>query len=217
MKSFEVIKKRRMELGLSQAKLGEKVGYTQQAIQLIENGKRKLDEDNIITFAKALGISPADILSEFSQPSPVRTIFKVGYVQAGKFNEACQLPENEWETIPYPINDNYKKANIFALGVKGDSMNLVFPPERTTLICCPLADWLEANQDADIEGRYIIAYRRTPDGLCEATVKKYTKIDASTIILVAESTNPEIKPIVLHPDSNEYEIAAVVIGDMRIY
>lgn len=217
MKSFEVIKKRRMELGLSQAKLGEKVGYTQQAIQLIENGKRKLDEDNIITFAKALGISPADILSEFSQPSPVRTIFKVGYVQAGKFNEACQLPENEWEAIPYPINDNYKKANIFALGVKGDSMNLVFPPERTTLICCPLADWLEANQDADIEGRYIIAYRRTPDGLCEATVKKYTKIDASTIILVAESTNPEIKPIVLHPDSNEYEIAAVVIGDMRIY
>lgn len=217
MKSFEVIKKRRMELGLSQAKLGEKVGYTQQAIQLIENGKRKLDEDNIITFAKALGISPADILSEFSQPSPVRTIFKVGYVQAGKFNEACQLPENEWEAIPYPINDNYKKANIFALGVKGDSMNLIFPPERTTLICCPLADWLEANQDADIEGRYIIAYRRTPDGLCEATVKKYTKIDASTIILVAESTNPEIKPIVLHPDSNEYEIAAVVIGDMRIY
>lgn len=96
-------------------------------------------------------------------------------------------------------------------------MNLVFPPDKTTLICCPLADWLEVNNSTDIEGKYIIAYRRTPDGLCEATVKKYTKIDDSTIILVAESTNPEIKPIVLHPDSNEYEIAAVVIGDMRVY
>ncbi len=217
MKPFEVIKKRRIEIGLSQAKLGEKVGYTQQAIQLIENGKRKLDEDNIINFSKALGISPADILSEFSKPSPVKTIYKVGFVQAGKFNEACQLPESEWEEIPYPINENYKKAHIFALGVRGDSMNLVFPPEKTTLICCPLSDWLETNPKADMEGKYIIVYRRSPDGLCEATVKKYTKIDDSTIILVAESTNPEIKPIVLHPDNNEYQISAVVIGDMRVY
>ena len=48
-------------------------------------------------------------------------------------------------------------------------------------------------------------------------MKKYTRIDDDTIILVAESSNPEIKPIVLHPDKNDYEIAAVVIGDMRMY
>lgn len=115
-------------------------------------------------------------LSDIDIRLPIKTIPKVGYVQAGKFNEACQLPENEWETIPYPINDNYKKANIFALGVRGDSMNLVFPPDKTTLICCPLADWLEVNNSTDIEGKYIIAYRRTPDGLCEATVKNTPKL-----------------------------------------
>lgn len=114
-------------------------------------------------------------------------------------------------------NENYKNARIFALGVRGDSMNLTFPPEKTTLICCPLEDWIEINPETSLEGKYIIAYRRAPDGTCEATVKKYTRIDETTVILVAESSNPDIKPIILHPDSNEYEIAAVVIGDLRIY
>lgn len=197
--------------------LGRADSYIQQYITrgypqvLKEKDRKKLSE---ILEVPEQELTNIDITPKFS---PTTIIYKVGYVQAGKFNEACQLPESEWETIPYPINDNYKKANVFALGVRGDSMNLVFPPEKTTLICCPLADWLEANPETDIEGKYIIAYRRTPDGLCEATVKKYTKIDDSTIILVAESTNPEIKPIVLHPDSNEYEIYAVVIGDMRFY
>lgn len=38
MKPYEIIKKRRIELGLSQSSLGKKLGYTQQAIQLIESG-----------------------------------------------------------------------------------------------------------------------------------------------------------------------------------
>lgn len=212
------MKKILKNLGVDQYYAADKLGISQPRLNQWLNDKREPDAESIQRFCKIFNTTPNVLFGKDELGRiGVKTIYKVGYVQAGKFNEACQLPENEWETIPYPINDNYKKANIFALGVKGDSMNLVFPPERTTLICCPLEDWLEANQNTEIEGKYIIAYRRTPDGLCEATVKKYTKIDDSTVILVAESTNPEIKPIVLHPDSNEYEIAAVVIGDMRIY
>ncbi len=194
--------------------LGRADSYIQQYIT--RGYPQVLKEKDRHKLAQILNVEEQE-LSDINIKIPIKTIHKVGFVQAGKFNEACQLPEDEWEEIPYPINSNYKKANIFALGVRGDSMNLVFPPERTTLICCPLTDWLETNQSVDIEGKYIIAYRHTSDGLCEATVKKYTKIDDSTIVLVAESTNPEIKPIVLRPDSNEYEIAAVVIGDMRVY
>ncbi len=206
------------ENGLNYRTVSKQLGRADSYIQqyITRGYPQVLKEKDRHKLAQILNVDEQE-LSDIDIRLPIKTIPKVGYVQAGKFNEACQLPENEWETIPYPINDNYKKANIFALGVRGDSMNLVFPPDKTTLICCPLADWLEVNNSTDIEGKYIIAYRRTPDGLCEATVKKYTKIDDSTIILVAESTNPEIKPIVLHPDSNEYEIAAVVIGDMRIY
>lgn len=212
----EIIKQKREELGLSQSALGKIIGISQQHVDRYEKGY-PIPLDKVLLLAEKLGINKWELLPEDFHPQETGKIFRIGFVQAGKFNEACQLPENEWEAIPYPVNENYKKANIFALGVRGDSMNLVFPPERTTLICCPLTDWLKANPETDIEGRYIIAYRHMPDGLCEATVKKYTKIDDSTIILVAQSTNPEIKPIVLHPDSNEYEIAAIVIGDMRIY
>lgn len=212
------IKEVRERLGIPQYELADKVNLTAVQIGRLEKGTRRLSTDWLNRIANALGVSPVELLpQEMSAPVSVKTIYKVGNVQAGKFNEACQLPQDEWEEIPYPINSKYSNSKIFALGVKGDSMNLVFPPEKTTLICCPLEDWIELNEGEDIEGKYIIAYRHSPDGLCEATVKKYTKIDTSTVILVAESTNPEIKPIVLHPDSNEYVIAAVVIGDMRIY
>lgn len=212
------MKKILKELGIDQYYAAAKLGVSQPRLNQWLNDRREPDVDAIQNFCKNFHTTP-NILYEKEEFNKIdiKTIYKVGYVQAGKFNEACQLPESEWEEIPYPVNENYKKAHIFALGVRGDSMNLTFPPEKTTLICCPLEDWMGANPEADIEGKYIIAYRHSPDGLCEATVKKYTKIDDSTIILVAESNNPEIKPIVLHPDSNEYEIAAVVIGDMRIY
>ena len=212
------MKKILKELGVDQYYAATKLGVSQPRLNQWLNDRRKPDVEAIQSFCKIFHTTP-NVLYEKEDFNKVeiKIIYKVGFVQAGKFNEACQLPESDWEEIPYPVNENYKKAKIFALGVRGDSMNLVFPPDKTTLICCPLKEWLDINTEADIEGKYIIAYRRSPDGLCEATVKKYTKIDDSTIILVAETTNPAIKPIVLHPDTNEYEIAAVVIGDMRVY
>ena len=212
------MKKILKELGADQYYAAAKLGISQPRLNQWLNGRREPDAEAIQNFCKIFHTTP-NVLYEKEEFNKVdiKIIYKIGFVQAGKFNEACQLPESDWEEIPYPVNENYKKAKIFALGVRGDSMNLVFPPDKTTLICCPLEDWMRANPEADIEGKYIIAYRHSPDGLCEATVKKYTKIDDSTIILVAETTNPAIKPIVLHPDANEYEIAAVVIGDMRIY
>ncbi len=221
---YEYIKDRLKEIGKMQKELAEFLNIAPSHLSAIFKGLRKIQSSEIPLMAQFLNVNLEDFVkyvagqnSELKPRTLVTTIYKVGYVQAGKFNEACQLPESEWETIPYPVNDNYKSCRIFALGVRGDSMNLIFPPEKTTLICCPIEDWVDVNPDEKLEGKYIIAYRRTPDGLCEATVKKYTRIDDDTIILVAESSNPEIKPIVLHPDKNDYEIAAIVIGDMRMY
>ena len=44
-KAYEIIKKLRQKKGLSQKDLADKVGLTQQAIALLENGKRKLEFD----------------------------------------------------------------------------------------------------------------------------------------------------------------------------
>lgn len=207
----EIIAKRRKELKLSQEEIAKRIGISQQHFQRFEKGY-PIPLSKIQKVAEVLGINAEDLLPATFK-SPVTYINKVGFVQAGKFNDAVQLPESEWEKIPYLVDSRYK--NAFALGVRGDSMNLVFPPDQTTLICVPLEDWINVHPDVNIEGKYIIAYRTAPDGKIEATVKKYTRIDFNTIILVAESSNPEIKPIILTPDNNEYTIHAVVISYIR--
>ena len=220
---YDFIKKRLKDMGKTQKQLAEAIHIQTPHLSAVFKGIRRIQANEIVPIARFLNIDAGEFAKYISgenkanelNPYPINTIYKIGFVQAGKFNEASQLPEAEWEAIPYPVNDNYKKCHLFALGVLGDSMDLIFPPEKTTLICCPYAEWIEANPETDIEGKYIIAYRKNADGLCEATVKKYTKIDENTIILVAESSNPEIKPIILHPDSNEYDIAAVVISYIR--
>ena len=62
MKTYEMIKNRRKELKLSQAELGERVGYTQQAIQKIENGERGVDKSKLNIFSEVLGISIQKLL-----------------------------------------------------------------------------------------------------------------------------------------------------------
>lgn len=223
---YDFIKTRLKDLGKTQKELAEFLRVAPPHLSAIFKGIRRIQPEEIAPMARFLQFDTVKFIEyistqqgahELINTAPIKSIYKIGYVQAGKFNEACQLPESEWETVPFAANDDYKTAHLFALGVRGDSMNLTFPAERTTLICCPLSDWLTINPETSLEGKYIIAYCRRPDGTCEATVKKYTKIDDQTIILVAESSNPEIKPIILRPDNNQYEIAAVVIGDMRVY
>lgn len=101
-----------------------------------------------------------------------------------------------------------KGKHIFALGVRGNSMNRIFPEEKTTLICCDVADYPYNIENGD----YIIAQRISPDGKYEATVKRYTRIDDNTVILTPESTDTSFQPIVITAnDNNGYEIKAVVI------
>ena len=65
--SFEDIYKKlrqiRIEKGLSQKTLGEKCGLTQQAINRIEQGQRKIDLDLLLRMSEALKVSVSAILS----------------------------------------------------------------------------------------------------------------------------------------------------------
>lgn len=68
-KAYEIIKQLRQKKGLSQKELADKVGLTQQAIALLENGKRKLEFDLFIEILDKLGTT-GDELSEI-----INTIF----------------------------------------------------------------------------------------------------------------------------------------------
>lgn len=55
--SYSIVKEYRVKKGLSQNDLAKKVGLSQQAIALIENGKRKLEADLFIKILQALNLS----------------------------------------------------------------------------------------------------------------------------------------------------------------
>ncbi len=199
------IKELREERNLSQYDLAERAETTAQQIGRLEKGTRKLTVEWLTRLSKALVVDPEDILVRRTN---ITTINKIGFVEAGNWQEATQLPVDEWEPICYEANSNMKGKHIFALGVRGNSMNRIFPEEKTTLICCDVADYPYNIENGD----YIIAQRISPDGKYEATVKRYTRIDDNTVILTPESTDTSFQPIVITAnDNNGYEIKAVVI------
>ncbi|CDB40730.1 putative prophage repressor [Azospirillum sp. CAG:260] len=216
MRAGDIIKKKRIELGLTQAELGAMVGFSQQSITKFEKGERTIDENKIYRFAKVLKIDPAEFVNgSNANGSSITTINKIGFVEAGNWQEAFQLPQDEWEPVCYEMNDNIKGLHIFALGVRGNSMNRIFPAEKTTLICMDINDFYNLNADGVQNGDYVIAQRISSDGKYEATVKRFTRVDENTVILSPESTDESYKPIVITAananDNAGYEIKAVVI------
>lgn len=59
------VKRIRIEKGLSQDELAQRVGYTSRStISCIESGKRDCSQRQIVALADALGISPGDLLEK---------------------------------------------------------------------------------------------------------------------------------------------------------
>lgn len=59
MNNLKELRKRR---SITQKMLAKQLKITQQALSLIENNKRKLTEDNIITICHTLKITPNDLI-----------------------------------------------------------------------------------------------------------------------------------------------------------
>lgn len=206
------MKKILANLKIDQYYAAEKLGVSQPRLNQWLNGRREPDAENIQNFCKIFGITPNALFEdEQSTVLAVKQIFRIGFVEAGAWTEAIQLPRDEWLPINYPINDNLRKRNVFALGVRGNSMNKIFPPERTTLICLDIADYCDMVPDGIQNGDFIVAQRVSNDGKYEATVKKYNRLDDNTVVLEAMSTDPRYTNIIVGSESCEYQIIAVVI------
>jgi SOS-response transcriptional repressor LexA len=206
------MKKILANLKIDQYYAAEKLGVSQPRLNQWLNGRREPDAENIQNFCKIFGTTPNALFEdEQSTITAVKQIFRIGFVEAGAWTEASQLPRDEWLPVNYPINDNLRKRNIFALGVRGNSMNKIFPPERTTLICLDIADYCDMVPDGIQNGDFIVAQRVSNDGKYEATVKKYNRLDDNTVVLEAMSTDPRYTNIIVGSESCEYQIIAVVI------
>ncbi len=65
----EILKLHRRAAGLSQSELGQAVGITFQQIQKYESGRNRLSVSRLFQLAKALGITPSDLMLDLEKRS----------------------------------------------------------------------------------------------------------------------------------------------------
>ena len=186
MKKIEVkdiIKKRRLELGLSFGELGRLCGVDKTTVRkwelgLIENMKR----DKMVLLAKALDISPLVLLGIEHYIPEVKANDKISVYNelfTNRFDNAITEIDN-----PYP----HEKGHLFALEVKindemisslitGDKMYAIF------------------KQQSVVENGTIVAVAIAND---KAAIKKFYKFD--DIIVLRSTTTESGDPITIVGD-----------------
>ncbi|MDI2091662.1 LexA family protein [Commensalibacter oyaizuii] len=135
-------------------------------------------------------------------PIPITTIYIRGEVQAGQWNSAIEWPQSDWIPLTVPIDHRYQKFTTFALTVKGDSMNLLYP-EGTVIIAVNFSEIGRNPEDGDC----VITIRRDALTDCyEATLKIIQIKDDGSVLLWPKSDNPNfVKPIVLPTINSKYQ------------
>lgn len=127
MSEYDLIKKRREQLGMSYSDLSQKTGFSTSVLYRYENGDtKKIPIDRIKIIAKALNLDPYSLYDfdqatdelEKSVNSKITKIPVLGTVRAGIPMEAV---ENiiDYEEIS---EDMARQGEFFALQIKGDSM-----------------------------------------------------------------------------------------------
>lgn len=98
-KQRHFIKEWRKFRGLTQERLGERVGVERSYVNKIENGKRRYDQPFLEAAAKALQCEPADlIMRDPSQPGAIWSIWD-------------QIPATEREQAAKVLQAFIKKAS----------------------------------------------------------------------------------------------------------
>lgn len=124
------IRNRRIELGMSQEELAQKMGYTSRStIAKIEAGKNDIPQSKIQAFAAALNTTPGRLMGwdseELKTPEIASdiTVFPViGTIAAGYNELAVENWSGETVEVPTSYLKGRKKEEFFVLSVHGDSM-----------------------------------------------------------------------------------------------
>ncbi len=198
MELKDIIKPRRIELGLTLEEIGNYVGVSKATVLRWENGNiSNLRRDKIAKLAEILKISPmslvglnSDKTNDFITPSGTVPVY--GSIPAGVPALAQQyIDEYILTTVPNP-------EDYFALKVKGTSMINAGIPDGCKVLC------LKQNT---AENGQIVCCRVNGD---EATLKRF-KQQGDTVILMPENPayDPKLIPVSSF-ENGDAEILGVV-------
>lgn len=175
-----MIKYYRKKLGLTQEELGNYVGVQKSAIAKYENGRiENLKRTTIEKLSELFGILPSELLGISATNNVMsNTTNVIGVIPAGTPLEAIEDIIGE---IEYP--SRFANKEVFALQIKGDSMNKVLPDG-----CIGLFE-----KTSTLENGEIGAIMVNGD---DATVKKFYRLTDS-YVLEPVSFNPEQHPLII--------------------
>ena len=210
MKTKDILRQKRLELGLTYEELGKLVGVGKSTVRKWETGMiDNMRRDNIVALSKALNLSPIVLMGiydyeENEQQPPTKTtllpsnksdrLTVYGKVCAGEGLEAFEDPIDE-------IRDPYFRVNAekFALLVEGDSMNNI----------------VNHGMYAIIEKRPTVNNGEIAVVLIDdekSMLKRFYRID-DMVILRPDSSNPDHKPLTFIGDEiNSLKILGRYLG-----
>lgn len=190
----EMIKYYRKKLGLTQEELGNYVGVQKSAIAKYENGRiENLKRTTIEKLSELFGILPSELLGISATNNVMsNTTNVIGVVPAGTPLEAIEDIIGE---IEYP--SRFANKEVFALQIKGDSMNKVLPDG-----CIGLFE-----KTSTLDNGEIGAIMVNGD---DATVKKFYRLTDS-YVLEPVSFNPDYQPIVIKDGTDPVSIVGKLL------
>lgn len=190
----EMIKYYRKKLGLTQEELGNYVGVQKSAIAKYENGRiENLKRTTIEKLSELFGILPSELLGISATNNVMsNTTNVIGVVPAGTPLEAIEDIIGE---IEYP--SRFANKQVFALQIKGDSMNKILPDG-----CIGLFE-----KTSTLENGEIGAIMVNGD---DATVKKFYRLTDS-YVLEPVSFNPEQHPLIIKDGTDPVSVIGKLI------
>ena len=175
--------------GMTQAELGQLMDLTQNTISNLEKGKRKVSTDELPRFAKALGVTVNQLVSE-EAPNCVPLLSLEAC--CGPFREAW---DDVIEWIPVPPSE-FRETRYF-LQAKGDSMAPTVRDGELILVDRALSP---------VNGNIVVAVSRG-----ECTIKRFYQYGRR---IELKPDNQKYPTLVITPDV-DLEVRGVVIFVQR--
>jgi len=193
----------RMEMGLSQQALADRIGTSQPQIKRLEDGARKLTKEWAERLAPALQTSAEALMFGKGGPKGMPVL---GIIEAGQFRDISLIDQSEERpSIAVARDERFPHAEQYALQVSGDSMDELFP-DGSYVTC---ANWAETGME--LRPGLILHIERTIGSLVETTLKEIQ--GGKPFILKPRSSNPKHKPVPLAgSDGVEVTVRGLVTG-----
>ena len=145
------------ERGISQIEAAKMLGIEVGRLNHWLIGRRKPNIENIKKFCDVFGVNPSFLIDGESETS---TIPVIGYVQAGLWQEAIQWDQTDFKPIYMPTDEVFKGKRVYALEIRGDSMNLLYPA-GSCVVCVSAEDYYDCVGEIE-SGKKVVVRRVNP-------------------------------------------------------